>query len=238
MMSEIKDTTGEKALPAPERVEVQNAHATDPDVELAMTETISGVDDVVYSALKGIRRYQIVRAPKEKLEEWKRGVDEIASAIAAKNLVQVKSLMKKDERLMGDADTVEKLISEETIDDTDIKLLAIGLYILREKSPWHARKSGLKVFKGGKVRMESAFEPEGWANCYDIAAIVREMASMYGIEGKLHGKGLSHAHFETEDGKVSDPMYGWRRGGLFQNKERFETFKKEMGLFRRMGIKK
>ena len=95
-MPETKDTDREKALPASERAEVQNAHATDPDVELAMTETISDVDNVVFSALKGIRRYQIVRAPKEKLEEWKRGVDEIASAIAAKNLVQVKSLMKKE----------------------------------------------------------------------------------------------------------------------------------------------
>jgi hypothetical protein len=63
---------------------------------------------------------------------------------------------------MGDADTVKKLISSEALDDTDIKLLAIGLFILREKSPWHARKAGLKVLKGGKIRMESAFEPEGW----------------------------------------------------------------------------
>lgn len=238
MMPETKDTTHEKALPAPEGAEVGNAHATDPDVELTMTKTVSAVDDVVFSAIKGVRRYQIIRAPQEKLDEWKRGVDQIASAIAAKNLAQVRGLMKKDERLMGDADTVERLISEEILDDTDIKLLAIGLFILREKSPWHGRKSGLKVLKGGKVRMESAFEPEGWANCYDIAAIVRELANMYGIEGELHGKGLSHAHFETEDGKVSDPMYGWRRGGLFQNKERFEAFKKEMGLLRRMGIKK
>lgn len=238
MMPETKDTNREKALPVPEGAEVQNAHATDPDVELAMIKTVSAIDDVVFSAIKGVRRYQIIRAPQEKLDEWKRGADEIASAIAAKDLAQVRGLMKKDERLMGDAETVERLISEEILDDTDIKLLAIGLFILREKSPWHGRKSGLKVLKGGKVRMESAFEPEGWANCYDIAAIVRELANMYGIEGELHGKGLSHAHFETEDGKISDPMYGWRRGGLFQNKERFENFKKEMGLLRRMGIKK
>lgn len=238
MMPETKDTNREKALHTPEAAEVANAHASDPDVEMAMTKTVSAVDDVVFSAIKGVRRYQIIRAPQEKLDEWNRGVDEIASAIADKNLAQVRGLMKKDERLMGDADTIERLISEEILDDADIKLLAIGLFILREKSPWDARKSGLKVLKGGKVRMEGAFEPEGWANCYDIAAIVRELANMYGIEGELHGKGLSHAHFETEDGKVSDPMYGWRRGGLFQNKERFEAFKKEMGLLRRMGIKK
>ncbi len=237
-MSEIKDTDCEKALPVPEGVEAENAHATSPDVELAMTETVSAVDDVVYSALKGVRLYQIVRAPREMLEEWKCGVDEIASAIAAKNLSQVRELMKKDERLTGDADRVERLISEEVLDETDIKLLAIGLFVLREKSPWHPRKSGLKVLKGGKQRMESAFEPDGWANCYDIAAIVRELAKMYGIEGELHGKGLSHAHFETDDGKVSDPMYGWMRGGLFQTKRKFEDHKKEMGLLKRMGIKK
>lgn len=237
-MSETKTTDHEKALPAPEDAEVQNAHATSPDVELAMTKTVSAVDDVVYSAIKGVRRYQIVRAPQEMLEEWKRGVDEIASAIAAKTLQRVRELMKKDERLTGDADRVERLISEELLDDTDVKLLAIGLFVLHEKSPWHPRKSGLKVLKGGRQRMESAFEPEGWANCYDIAAIVRELAKMYGIEGELHGKGLSHAHFETEDGKVSDPMYGWMRGGLFQTKEKFEAHKKEMGLLERMGIKK
>ncbi|MEK7545003.1 MAG: hypothetical protein AAB551_02625 [Patescibacteria group bacterium] len=174
----------------------------------------------------------------QNVHEWKHEVDEIASTIAAKNLPQVLELMKKDDRLIGDAKRVEKLISEEVLDDTDTKLLAIGLFVLREKSPWHPIKSGLKVLKGGRQRMESAFEPSGWANCYDIAAIVRELAKMYGIEGKLHGKGLSHAHFETEDGKVSDPMYGWMRGGLFQTKEKFEAHKKEMGLLKRMGIKK
>lgn len=237
-MPSNKNAEPYEKLSVPESGEIQNPGAIDQDIELTMTNTISEVDDVVFSALKGVRRYQILRAPQEKLDEWKREVDKIASAIATKKLAQVRDLMKKGERLMGDADTVEKLISDENLDDTDIKLLAIGLFILREKSTWHARKSGLKVLKGGKVRMESAFEPEGWPNCYDIAAIVRELASMYGIEGELHGKGLSHAHFETEDGKVADPMYGWRRGGLFQNKEKFESFKKEMGLFRRMGIKK
>lgn len=237
-MSETKHTTGEEARSAPKSAEIQDVQVIDPDVELAMTNTVGAVDDVVFSALKGVRKYQIMRAPQEKLDEWKLGVDEIVRAIAAKDLAKVINLMKKGEYLMGDADTVERLISEETLDDTDIKLLAIGLFILREKSPWNARKSGLKVLKGGKVKMESAFEPEGWANCYDVAAIVRELASMYGIEGELHGKGFSHAHFETEDGKVSDPMYGWKRGGLFQKKERFEAFKKDMGLLRRMGIKK
>lgn len=237
-MTETKNTDREKALLVPEDAEAENAHAPSPDAELAMTETVSKVDDVVYSALKGVRRYQIMRAPQEVLEEWKRGVDEIVSTIVAKNLPQVRELMKKDGRLTGDADRVERLISEEVLDDTDIKLLAIGLFVLREKAPWHPRKSGMKVLKGGKQRMESAFEPDGWANCYDIAAIVRELAKMYGIEGELHGKGFSHAHFETADGKVSDPMYGWMRGGLFQTKEKFEVHKKEMGLLKRMGIKK
>ncbi len=241
VMSKLKNTDPERDRPArsvAEAVEIQNADAIDPDIELAMTKTVGDIDRVVFSALMGFRRYRILRAPQEKLDEWKRGADEIANAIAAKDFVKLKSLMTKDDRLMHDTDKVERLICEETLDDTDIKLLAVGLFILREKSPWRAGKSGLKVLKGGKVRMESAFEPEGWANCYDIAAIVRELASMYGIKGQLHVEVLPHAYFETEDGKVSDPMYGWKRGGLFQNKEMFEAFKKEMGLLRKIGLKK
>lgn len=239
-MSEIKNRDQEKDLSVPKNAEVEKLPEVSGNIELAMTDTVSCVDDVVFSALKGIRRYQIVRAPKEKLDRWKRGVDEFINAITARNLSQVRKLMDKDDRSTGDvdnADNIERLISEEVLEDTDIKLLAIGLFVLREKSPWNPKKAGLKVLKGGKTRMESAFEPEGWANCYDIAAIVLELAKMYGIAGKLHGKGFSHAYFETEDGKVSDPMYGWKRGGLFQTKEKFETYKKEMGLLRRMGIK-
>lgn len=237
-MSEIKDKDSYNVPSVHENVAERSASLPDKNLELAMTSTVSGIDDVVFSALKGIRRYQILRAPQEKLTEWKRCVDEIVSAITTENLPLIRELMKKGDRLTGDADTVEKLISEEVLDDNDIKLLAIGLFVLREKSPWNPSKSGLKILKGGKVRMESASEPDGRVNCYDIAAIVRELAKMYRIEGKLCGKGLSHAHFETNDGKVSDPMYGWRRGGLFQTKEKFQAHKKEMGLLRRMGIKK
>jgi len=67
----------------------------DPEIELTMTNTVSDVDDVVFSAIKGIRRYQIVRAPQEKIDDWKRGVDEIISAIAARDFHQVENLMKK-----------------------------------------------------------------------------------------------------------------------------------------------
>ena len=221
-----------------EDVERREEDGVHPDVELAMAETVGAVDDVVFSALKGIRRYQIIRAPQEKLDEWKRGVDEIVSAIAAQNLLQIKNLMQKDQRVIGDADTVTRLISEEVLDDTDVRLLAIGLFVLREKSPWHKSKSRLKVMKGGKVRMESAFEPDGWSNCYDIAAIVRELAKMYGVEGAIRSEVLPHAYFETESGKVSDPMFGWKRGGLFQTKEKFEAHKKRMGWLRRTGMKK
>lgn len=236
-MPQIDDKTREKARIAPKEVETQNAQLDDPEIEIVMTETVGEIDEVVFSALKGIRRYEIIRAPQETLEEWKRGVDEIIQVITNHDITEVRKLMKKGERETGDADSIAKLISEEHLDDIDIILLAIGLFILREKAPWHVRKSGLKVLKGGKIKMESIFDPDSWANCYDVVVIAGELANMYGINGEVIGKGFSHAHFETDDGKISDPMYGWQRGGLFQTKEKFKAFKKEMGLLRRMGLR-
>jgi len=237
-MTEIKTTLPEDPKAAHESAETTDNLNLDPEVDLAMTQTMSDVDDIVFSAVKGVRRYQIVRAPQEKLDEWKRSVDEIVAAISSKNLASVRKLTMRDGHYTGDPKAVEKVISGEELDDTDIKLLAIGLFVLREKAQWSPVKSGLKMLKGGKFRMESAFEPGSWPNCYDTSVIVNELAKMYGIEGSLHSKGLSHSHFETKEGKVSDPMYGWRRGGIFQTKEKFEKFKKDMGLLRRMGLRK
>ncbi|EKD94057.1 MAG: hypothetical protein ACD_28C00001G0007 [uncultured bacterium] len=240
-MSEAKVTTMESIptnRPTREGVEAYRPKPLDPELELALNTTVSAVDEVVFSALKGVRRYEILRAPQEKVEEWMHGVNEFIHAIRTKDKEKVRALMTKGDRIAGDTDVVEWMLEEEALDESDTTLLAIGLFVLHEKSAWSASKSRLKVLKGGKVRMESAFEPEGYPNCYDIVAIVGELAGRYGIEGTIKGKGLSHAHFETAEGKISDPLYGWKRGGLFQTKQKFEAFKKEMGVLRRMGIKK
>jgi len=237
MMTEIKNTN-EVGLATHESAEVERDENLSPQVELPMVETSSRVDEIVFSGRKGFKKYQIIRAPQETLDKWKAGVDELISLISEKNTDELQKLMSPKGYFPGDFETIKKIIQEENLDETDIKLLAIGLFVLREKSPWNFAKSGLKILKGGKVKMESAFDQNGWANCYDIAAIVCELARMYGIEGKLEGKGLSHAHFETKDGKISDPMYGWKRGGIFQTKEIFDKFKKDMGLLRRMGLKR
>lgn len=224
---------GAQAEKLPDLVENE---VLNPEVELAMNTTASEAAEVLYSARKGLKKYEITKADDLKMEVWKRSIDEFVETIKNKDSERLSELMKNGERFTGNPQEIYELINSEEMDETDVTLLAIGLFILREKSPWNARKAGMKVLKGGKYNMESFFEKDGWANCYDMAVSVKELAKMYGIQGEVHGKGISHAHFESEEGKVSDPMYGWKRGGLFQSKDKFEKFKKDMGFLRRLGI--
>lgn len=218
---------------APESIESQVAQQPD-DINTIVNNTRR----IVFSDRKGLRKYQIVRAPQEMINQWKAGVDEFVAAITTKDGPKLKELMQNNGREIGDVYAVHDMITDEHLDDIDIKLLAIGLFVLREKSPWSLTRTRLKVLLGGNIKMESTFDPDGCANCYDVAAVVKELAKTYGIEGNLHGKHWEHAHFETVDGKVSDPMYGYKRGGLFQTREKFEDFKKNMAYAKRKSKKK
>jgi len=225
-----------KRLDVESKEACQQPEILHPNVELLMNTTASDVAEVLYSARKGLRKYEITRADDSKMEVWKKSIDELVEAIRNMDADRISQLMQKDGRYTGDPEAIYELINTEQFDETDMTLLAIGLFILREKSPWNARKAGMKVLKGGKYNMESFFTEDGWANCYDISVSVKEFAKMYGIQGEVHGKGISHAHFETKEGKISDPMYGWKRGGIFQSKKQFEKFKKDMGFLRRLGL--
>lgn len=213
-----------------------------PGIEYIMEKTATKVDDavgeVVYSHRKGLKQYEIIKAPATKLEEWKGGVDEFIKVIREKDIDKLYELMRKGDEEKGDYRETVRLIAHEKLDDRDIILLSIGLFILRHKGPWDRTKTGIKTLVGGKMPMESVFESEGWPNCYDVSAVSRELAKMYDIEGEIKVGRLPHAHFETNDRKVLDCMYGWQRGGLFQTREQYDKFKKDLGPLGKLGLKK
>lgn len=186
--------------------------------------------EVVYSDWKGLKPYKILKASDENLEKWKREIDQIVEMIKAKNVMAVLGIMNKNGRQKGDPETIKKIIEEEILDETEIILFAIGLFLLREKSPWRPVASRLKLLKGGNINMESFFERNGNANCYDTTIAVKTLAQLYGIEGDLRGKWILHSFFETKDEKISDVMYGWRRAGIFHSaKDHDEYIKQDKG---------
>lgn len=202
-----------------------------PEVELVLTETgeevVKTAGEILYSDKKGLKPYNIVAPSKEKLAEWKREIDRLIAAIKLQEIPRLLTLMMNDGRRKGDHVALAQLLSEETMDETDIVLLAIGLFALREKSPWQPVMTRLKLLKGGDFPMESFFTKGGMANCYDINVFVKTMAAQYGITGEVDGEWIKHSKFSTPDGKVSDVLYAWKRGGLFQNVEKYRVFDKQ-----------
>lgn len=205
----------------------------DPDVAIGQKDTgnrvLETAGEVVYSEWKGgLKPYRILKASDTSLEAWKQEIDGIIAMIRTRDITGILESMNKNGRKKGDHREIQRILEEEKLDETDIILFAIGLFLLKEKSPWKPIEARLKLLKGGDHKMEDFFTPNGKANCYDISATVKELAKLYGIEGNLEGKWIFHSFFATTDGRVSDPMYGWRRAGLFHSQEEHAQYIQEI----------
>lgn len=192
-------------------------------------ETAEAVDDVVYNDRKGLKPYRIIKPDTEKIGEWKAQIDKLIQTIKDKNILYLCTLMMKNGRRKGNHEALVNMLQYEKMDEQDVILWAIGLFALREKSTWNPIKTRMKLLKGGDIPMESFFTKDGRANCYDIAVFVKTMAAEYGIHGDVVGKWIRHAKFITAQGKVSDPLKGYKRGGLFQSAGMYKRFLEEEG---------
>ncbi len=204
--------------------EAEAAEASWNELEELTAQTGNAVDTVLYSDRKGLKPYRIIKPSPEKIAEWKAQIDEFVAAITSKNLLHLLTIMRKDGRKKGDYETLANMLQNEKMDQKDIILWAIGLFALREKSSWHAVKNRMKLLQGGDVPMESFFEKDGRANCYDISVFAKTMAAEYGIEGEVVGRWIWHAKFITTDKKICDVLAGWERGGLFQSESKYREF--------------
>jgi hypothetical protein len=209
-------------------------------IEEPLTEPSKKEGEVVYSMHRGFRRYALLQAAPETLENWKAEIDSILQDIREGLETGEFSAMTEwhrmaedqagEDRRVGNPETVRRILKEEILDEDDEVLLAIGLFILRHKSSWNRYRASIKVLLGGHFPLDEILSEKGWTHCYDSAIIARELATMYGVKGEVRGRLAQHAYFETWHGKVCDPMLGWRRAGLFQSKERFRIYRKKLGF--------
>lgn len=172
-----------------------------------------------------LHEYQILPINQERQKGYKKAIDPIITALKSKRKNSIRSFIKKGEIEKIDLDCLMRILDKESPDDQDLTLLGIGIYILREKSPWKGLlDAGLKVLKGGTFSIESFFTEKGNANCIDISTAVKTLAQIYGIESKVEIDKLGHAHMVTNTGKTMDLLRGHFRVGLFQTREKYDKF--------------
>ncbi len=167
-------------------------------------------------------RYTLVRPEGESLRAWLKEIDGIYGSLRARDLPALKGLMSRErsQRYLGDINSV----LSQPLDETDRRLLAIGLFFLKHKPAYRGRFKGYsKLLVGGTFTMESSFYENGDPNCIDSAYLFKELAGRYGIRGSVRGVSLRpypprHKYFVTNDGRVLDVMVkpGIKRLGLFR----------------------
>jgi len=182
--------------------------------------------------------YDILKPAPESLAKWKIEVDAIIKAIKANDLGKFgNQLKKRDGRYCANPQLIINHIQTENYDEHSIVLTAIGLFILREKSGWGKGPTRLKVLAGGRVKMEDLLTAEGYTNCIDAAAIAREIATLYGINGEIK-KIINppHGYFLSDQGKVLDSFYGNRHGGVFKTFSDYKKFTNNLPFKDKFGI--
>lgn len=199
-------------------------------VQNITADTRDRVKDVLYSNRLGLRRYEILPVENEVLQEWKRQIEEIREALRSKDRALIWKASIRNEKCRTDLDSIEELLGSEVLEETDLTLLAIGLWTLREKSRWKgALQAGLKLLKGGRHKLSSFLEREGNSTCLDLCVLSQELARLFGIEGDIYTidkltSRFAHRHWESRDGKILDINYAWRRGGFFRNREEYQAY--------------
>ena len=138
--------------------------------------------------------------------------------------------MTRDKKIRGDLETVMAMLGTENLSEQNLTLVAIGLWVLREKSRWKGSlRTGMKMFAGGKYSLSSFLQKEGNANCLDTCILFNELAKRFGIAGDIYvadNNRFRHRIWKAQSGETVDLSYAWKRGGFFKNEADFTEYVK------------
>ncbi|MCR4326824.1 MAG: hypothetical protein NUV52_04175 [Candidatus Roizmanbacteria bacterium] len=118
--------------------------------------------------------------------------------------------------------SIEEMKQRDTFDDESAQLLSIGCYVLHKKPGWRKIKASARVFTGGDYFMET-FPFQDTINCIDLAVWMRVLADQYDIRGGLIST-WDHTHYQSDTGKVLDPMSKPNTAGFFPNPWEYEFY--------------
>lgn len=181
-----------------------------------------------HSMLPFLRPYKVIGAKEETYRNWMQEVDDFFNAMTNNDIETVLRMIKLDGKKPRQ-DHLQKIrtflnFPDRQLSESDTRLMAIGLFVLGKKAPWKRLPNIGKLLIGGTMRMEKIFSQKGRTNCKDVCLLVKELASFYGIEGRIIGlEKLDHSYFETSNGRILDPAYGRTRAGFFEDRSDFLT---------------
>jgi hypothetical protein len=226
-----------------------------------VSRAVTGIVDDVKSRVKNSVEHRIVKPSREVVAEWKKEVDQFSQAIRDKDMSALSELMKRknpspDQHPMsGDPSIIMHRVNEDNLDENGVRLLAISLFVLREKPAWNPKKAIFKVLRGQQMdfsNLQTAKDEGETMHCWDVAAWVKELAAEYGIDGEIKTnepmepgsrlndltRPIQHAYFATEDHRVVDPMHGWEHGGYYKDERTYTAAYKAYSRAEQVGLKK
>lgn len=207
----------------------------------AVTDVTTTTRQVLYDRRLGVQRYTITQVAPEILAGWKRQIEEIRDALQAFDRENMGNLLKRNNKVRGDLDVIEGILTNEALQPDDYTLLAIGLWIFREKARWPGDLvAGMKVLWGGEFSVGHYREKGGNPTCIDIAVLVDTMTKEFGINGHIYrfGKnGLNHRVWENADHtRMMDVLWAWPRGGFITSQKQYEAVIRGMPFLSNMHI--
>jgi hypothetical protein len=209
----------------------------DPDEATPAPES-ADVTQALYETRIGLKPYSLATISPANIEAWKGEISQILSALQGGDFEEiceavVRGGTKESSAVKFTFDLQDVL--KEVLSEQSKTLMAIGLWYIKEKGPWHGRAigeliAGMKLLIGGNHAPESFLGKDAQQpSCLDASIIIGEMAREFGISGAVYKLGspkLTHRFWMSDDGEVLDAMWGWARGGIFKSKEDFIHYMK------------
>jgi len=195
-------------------------------------EVVHANSDIIFSkkALFPLRDYR-VHAPREAvLRSWMEEVEPLRNLFSRqyspKNLEEYLLKIHKHSFLHVDPQKITHLIFNlqrwGNFNEESTTLLAIGSYILHKKPRWKKVQASMRVIAGGDYYLET-FPTEETINCIDVAAWIRVLADGYRLKGDIVTT-WDHSHYQTDSGRVLDPMTRPDTAGFFPNISQYEQY--------------
>lgn len=179
----------------------------------------------------GIRKYSIEDETPEVIAKWIEQIQEIHAALVRGDEESLMELM-QGTKYEKNVSTVSALLETENLDEEDKKLLALGLWLLKDMKKWQEGQVRKKVLLGGKFSVGAHLESQNGFNCIDSSVLIDRVAPELGITGSVKKARIknpySHRYYETDSGKILDVWWGYQRGGLFQRRDDFEKRREEV----------